>query len=1191
MSFSRGVDPVKKGFLFRTCAFVGMPIAASVIPTAASFAQQITTSITGQVTNESGAAVGGSTVIITDTRTGATRAITTDSSGLFNATGLTTGGPYTVTANADGYQGQTVEGIQTSLQGPTQLTFALKSAPTAADTTAIVVTAARVKATQLEIGPGTSFTSQIMQAAPSFDRDVRDVIKMDPRVSLDRQDVSTGGSGADRISCLGGNDRFNTFTVDGIPQSDIYGLNDTGFSSRSSTPVPYDAVRETQVQFAPFDVEYGQFTGCAINVVTKSGSNRFHGSAFYEFSNSDLRGDRLPALSPLPDIVVGPIKPDKRWGVSFGGPIIKDRLFFFGAYEHQKAGQSQDDGPTGGGFANEIAGVTVDQFNAISEELRNTYGIDTGPLVHDRPFTNERLFGRLDWQITDNHRLEGTYQRLKENTVKTDDFSTTNNAVTGLNSFLNSGTDSKYYSLRLYSTWTDRFSTELHYARSNIRDIQDPIGGGEAQSGNPIPRIVVGIDNPPGTPDGEVIAGPGFSRSANDLRTKLDQFKAVANYDAGDHKLKAGFELNHANLFNLFVQQATGTLVFSSLANLHNGILTNGTSTGNPTPNSIFGSSPPVGAAINGTASGDINDAAASFSRNIYSGYVQDDWRVNDDLKLVAGVRVDWFNGDRPKLNPVFVNRYDFRNDTGFSDLDAQILPRLGFTYNLPEFSVVRRSRLQGGVGIFSGGDPLVWFGNVFQNNGQAFGSGQSRGSSGGIPSPCPAGPLDVVDAGGNFTGIPQCVINHASTLAATGNGFTQAVDPDIKLPTVWRANIGYQADLEFGSSAFARGWHVNLDYIYSQYHNPFTIADLSQAVDINAGLNGFTIDGRPLYRTIDPLLAGCNATLVSFDPTPTYENVTSACYPSISTNRGEYLLTNAGDYRTHVASVILTKNFDAGLFTPGGSSYFTLGYAYTNAHDRRNMYNSTAGSNFNATAVFDRQNPDPSRAFYETRHNITFSGNVREKFFGDLATSLGWTFVARSGRPYSLTFSDVGNGFRLFNAGQSSSGNGNLVYLPSSTTDPNLSPSSNMTAVQSLIDFANSLKCARKYLGSSIPRNTCSNDWYKDLDLRFSQELPGPLSLMGSPDGLKDKLTAYVMFDNFLNLLNKNWNLQHRRDFVGRQQVADVSGIDAQGRYIISGVSPLTPDANGLTPYEKANFINVSSSIWRIKVGVSYEF
>ena len=120
--------------------------------------------------------------------------------------------------------------------------------------------------------PGTSFTTEVLQNAPSFNRDVRDIIRIDPRVSLDRSNE------VDRVSCLGGNDRSNAFTVDGIGQGDVYGLNDTGFSSRSSTPIPYDAVRETQVQFAPFDVDYGAFTGCAINVVTKSGTSRFKGS-------------------------------------------------------------------------------------------------------------------------------------------------------------------------------------------------------------------------------------------------------------------------------------------------------------------------------------------------------------------------------------------------------------------------------------------------------------------------------------------------------------------------------------------------------------------------------------------------------------------------------------------------------------------------------------------------------------------------------------------------------------------------------------------------------------------------------------------------------------------------------------------------------------------------------------------------
>lgn len=1158
-----------------------MPLAATVVPSAATFAQQITTSITGKVTNESGAAVGGATVTIIDTRTGATNNITTDSTGSFSATGLTTGGPYTVSANAGGYQGQTVENIQTTLQGPTNLTFALAKPSGATQAGAIVVSAARVRATQLEIGPGTSFTQQMMQAAPSFNRDIRDVIKADPRVSLDRDD---GGSGQDRVACLGGNDRFNTFTVDGIPQSDIYGLNDTGFSSRSSTPVPYDAVRETQVQFAPFDVEYGQFTGCAINVVTKSGSNRFHGGAFYEFTNSDLRGDHTGGRP------VAPIQPDKRWGVSLGGPIWRDHLFFYGAYEHQASGQSQDDGPTGAGFANEIANVSQAQFDAISQVLKNVYHVDTGPLVHERPFMNERLFGRIDIQPIDGQRLELTYQRLKENTVKTGDFNFSNSVVTGANNFLNSGTNSKYYSARLYSNWSDRFSTELSYARSNITDIQDPVGGGEAQSSNPIYRFVVGVDNA-GTADGSVIAGPDFSRTANDLRTKLDQYKAVANYDAGNHKLKVGFEANHAKLFNLFVQSATGNLQFKNINDLIAGKLSPGSSTGNPIGTTITGGSA-VGALINATASGNINDAAASFSRTIYSYYMQDDWTASDALKIVAGARLDWVRGDHPKANPLFLKRYGFSNDTGFDALNPVVLPRLGFTYKLPERGIIRRNRLQGGVGIFSGGDPIVWYGNVFQNNGMAF----AQGASGVTGTSCPAGQISVLSSSGAFTGFPTCALNDAKAAAANGTGFTQAIDPNIKMPTVWRANLGYQADLEFGPGAFARGWHINLDYIFSLYKDPFNIVDPSVAIDIRTatatGLPGYTVDGRPIYATVDPLRTGCAAKLVSLSPVPTYTGLSAACYTTttFATNgtRGEYVLTNAGDYRTHVASVVLQKNFDRGIFTSGGSSYFTLGYAYTNAHDRRNMYNSTAGSNYNVTAVYDRQNPAPSRAFYESRHNITFSGNLREKFFGDLATSFGWTYVGRSGRPYSLTFSGSG----VFNPSQSSSTDGNLIYIPTGPTDPNISPTSNMTAVTTLVDFASKLSCAKKYIGRTIDRNTCSNDWYNDLDLRLSQELPGPARLLGSPLGMKDKLTAYVMFNNFLNMLNSHWNVQHRRDFGGRQPLAQITGVDPQGRYIISGASQITPNATtGLRTYDTANGVNITTSVWQIKLGLSYDF
>ncbi|HET9335664.1 MAG TPA: TonB-dependent receptor, partial [Sphingomicrobium sp.] len=523
---------MKKLFLLASSALV-VPTIAVMAPVPA-MAQQITTSIQGQVTSESGAPIGNAVVTVTDTRTGASQQITANSEGLFSAQNLTTGGPYTITATAEGHQGQTVEQVFTSLQGATELTFSLSpvTAEVAADT--IVVTGTRARVTQLEVGPGSSFGTEVLQNAPSFNRDVRDIIRLDPRVSLDREDASSGGSGVDRISCLGGNDRGNSFTVDGILQNDVYGLNDTGFSSRSSTPIPFDAVRETQVQFAPFDVEYGQFTGCTINVVTKGGTNRFHGGAFFEYSDDGLRGNHVK------DLDVGAVDPDKRWGVSVGGPIIKDKLFFFGAYEWQKGGFAQDVGPAGAGYPNEIVGVPIEAFNEITDTIRELYGIDSGPLITSRPFTNKRWFGRLDWQITDDHRLEATYQRLNESTMQSDDNATSTfpqNAV-GSNTFYLSGTKSKYYSGRLYSNWTDNLSTELRYSRSKIQDIQDPVGGGEAQDPDPIIRIIVGVDNP--GIDGTVQVGPGFSRSANDLRTTVDQYRALANYDAGNHRLKAG---------------------------------------------------------------------------------------------------------------------------------------------------------------------------------------------------------------------------------------------------------------------------------------------------------------------------------------------------------------------------------------------------------------------------------------------------------------------------------------------------------------------------------------------------------------------------------------------------------------------------------------------------------------------------
>ncbi|MXO59789.1 TonB-dependent receptor [Altererythrobacter salegens] len=1129
---------------------------AIALPQAAQ-AQQITTGVSGTVADESGNPIPGATVVVTDTRTGSARTLTTNANGDFSATNLVTGGPYTVSANADGYEGQSVNDVTTSLQGDTTLTFALSLGGGE-----IIVTSARVQLAQLAIGPGTSFAGEVLETAPSFNRDVRDVIRIDPRVSLDRDDT---GSGQDRISCLGGNDRGNAFTVDGISQGDVFGLNDTGFSSRSSTPIPYDAVRETQVQFAPFDVDYGQFTGCAINVVTKSGTNDYHFGGFYEYSDDGLRGNTVDGIP------VAAIKSDKRWGFYADGPIIKDHLFIFGAYEHQEAGQSQDSGVAGAGFPIAISQVTQAQFDAITSVLSSVYGIDSGPLVYNRDFTNDRYFVRADWQITDNHRLEVTYQRLEEGTTKEDDQAVTGSfggTAVGLNTFYTSGTESNYYSGRLYSQWTDNFSTELRYSRSEVQDLQDPIGGGEAQSANPIPRIVVGIDNGGGS-YGAVEVGPGYSRSANDLQTTIDQWRAAAIYEVGDHKFKFGGEYNKADLFNLFVQNATGTLVFRNLADLQAGMLSPGT--GNfDTFNTPFGvaTGSVEGAFGNFSYTGDVNDAAASFKREIFSLFAQDDWQLSDRLSTTLGLRVDWYKGGHPLLNQTFVDRYGFGNDAGFDNLDPVWMPRFGFTYDFDDFSAFSRAQLRGGLGVFSGGDPLVWFGNAFQNDGRGFATGTSQSSN------CPAGQISVLDGSGNFTGVPTCIQQDGIDRAAAGLGDAQSISPDIRMPTVWRANLGFSTAVDVTTGGFLSGWNLNLDYIYSHYRNPFTVVDLSQTPNITKGLNGYSIDGRPVYAAIDPTAAGCGATLVGLNPGPVFENVTAACF---ATSRDdELMLTNGPGFDSHIASFMLSKSFNGGLITQGGHVFFSVGYAYTDAHDRRNMYNSTAGSNYDRTAAFDRQNPAESRGFYSSKINFTMNTTFTEQFFGDNDTKLGITFVVRHGRPYSLTFRGGG----VFNDSASGSDNA-LAYIPSGINDPNVSPLSNMTAVADFADWAADEKCARDYVGSSIPRNTCEGDRYYDMDLYFSQEIPGPASLFGFGH---DKIKLYGTIDNFLNIIDDRWNVQRRRDFSGLQDVASTSGVDSEGRYIITGF-------NGAQAIADDNFINFSSSVWRMKIGISYDF
>ncbi len=1151
-------------------------LSATAMVAAPASAQQITSGVEGQVTDTQGAPLAGANVVVTDTRTGQTRTLTSDTDGSFRTSSLVPGGPYTITVTADGFEGQSVEGQFITVSGNTDYTFELSSA-SAGEDNFIVVTAERANVQQLAVGPGTAFGEGTLEAFPSISRDVRDIIRLDPRVSLERANE------VDRISCLGGNDRSNTFTVDGIVQADVFGLNGTPFAARNSLPLPFDVVRETSVEFAPFDVEYSEFTGCLVNVVTKSGQNEFHGSAFYTYYDDSMLADTLVR----PDGSVSNLSSgsEKRWGATLGGPIIPDRLFFYAGYEETDLGDANDFGPSGAGFANEADFATQADFDRFAQIANNVYGQDIGGYPTTLPETSVRYFGRLDAYLGD-HRVEATYQRLEESNVESD-FGGDN--ITGLNSFEDEGTQSDYYSVRLYSDWSDKVSTELRLSRSEVSDVQGPFGFGEAQSDNPTVRLVVGNVGPDGD-TGTFSTGPGIFRSANALESTINQAKFQMNIDAGDHQFKIGTEINDLEIYNLFAINATGSLYFANLDDFENGVLTTGFSFFPDADDIVGGNS--YAADINATPTGDINEAAATFGRTIYSFYVQDDWQATDQLSVTAGIRAQLYAGDAPRANPLFAQRYGFTNSNSFGKIDPVFLPRLSATYEFDNSGFFSNSRLTGGVGQFTGGDPVVFFSNAFSNNGFSSALGTSVFCSSADR------PTNALDANGNFAGFPACVRQSGSDRAARGGADVQSTDPNFKVPVVTRANLGFSTDFGTESGIFS-GWKLNLDYIYSQFNNPLNFVDLSQTIDIRNGVDGFTVDGRPIYAAIDPTFAGCDATLVGTGGTPpTYTGVTAGCFGA---DIDDFIqLTNGQDYESHIASVLLSKRFNGGIFTDGGSVNLRFGYAFTDSENYRDVGSSTATSNFDRSAAFDRQNPAVSTSNFETRHNITAAVSFREEFFGDFATKLGVFFRARSGRPYSLTF-DGGGTFADSRSGTENA----LLYVPTGPNDPNVvfadsgffrngafvRTQTAAEAAAGLDAYISQFDCINDFRGQSIPRNTCSNPWSYDLDLRFSQEIPG----IGSVTGLvEDKFELWVDFDNVLNFIDSEANRVIFRNSlvdlidnggfdpnaVDPTNPARLSGVDAQGRYVVSGFN-----AN-----DRQN-ISTSASAWRLQVGIRYEF
>ncbi|GGX73583.1 Oar protein [Litorimonas cladophorae] len=758
-------------------AVMSASVMALTIASASSVAhaQVITSEIGGYVTNDNASPIAGAQVTITNTTTGFVRTVTTDSSGAFQLRNLNTAGLYDVSVSADNFQGERVEGLALSVGSRSSLNFVLGGGDI---DDVIVVVAQRQVLGEVAPGPSSIFGLDTLENAPAINRDIKDIIRLDPRVYVDE-------TNSNAVQCAGANPRFNSLTVDGIRLNDNFGLNSNGFPTER-LPFSFDAIQQVAVELAPYDVEYGGFTACNINAVTKSGANEIFGSAFIDYTSEDFKGDKADGQT-LDNSGFEEI----RYGINVGLPLVKDKLFLFAAYEKLEGADLF------GANTPEGTGITQAQFDEIIGIAEGQYGYVSGGLPSTVDNEDEKLLVKLDWNINDRHRLAATYNYNDGFSISGSDTGT--NRLSDGNHFYERGAELNAISGALYSDWNDKLSTELRVSHLDLQNRQLPLGGlefGEVQIRNQGPRRTT------------VYLGADDSRHANQLNYELTSYKAKADYAAGQHNLTIGAELEDFEVFNLFIQEAEGEWVFDSIEDFRNGDF------------SDFRYE-------NAAGSNNIDDGAAKFGYQIWTAYVQDEWFVTDQLTLTAGLRLDAYTSDdKPTFNQSFFNDFGIRND---ANLDGKSLlqPRFAFNYNHTDTMSFR-----GGLGLYSGGNPNVWLSNNYSNNGVTLFESRTRGGNLG----------DFTYGGGSgtpFFDVPDSAV--AAVAAANGRGPVNALDPEFDIPSELKLSLGTTFELNTGF--LGNGYNVNLDALgsFTQSAALYTNLDLQQT--------GQTFDGRPIFN------------------------------------------------------------------------------------------------------------------------------------------------------------------------------------------------------------------------------------------------------------------------------------------------------------------------------------------------------
>lgn len=1092
-------------------------------------AQITTSSMAGKVTFEDakGEEVIGATVVAVHEPSGTRYTAVTNVSGYFTIQGMRTGGPYEVTVSYIGYQPKHLKGITLELAETYNLNVWLSENTN--ELSEVVISGKGSKFAAEKTGASTNINNTMITNLPTVSRSITDMTRLSPY----------GGNG---MSFAGADGRTANFTVDGANFN-----NDFGLSSKlpgGGNPISLDAIEELQVVISPFDVRQTNFIGGGVNAITKSGTNTFKGSAYIYHKNENMQGDAVDR-----EQIAGAREraSETTYGFTLGGPIIKNKLFFFVNGEMVKTPtvvnrwRGSENGVADAD--NFVSRTTLADLETISNFVRNKYGYNTGSYTNfPADENNYKLLARIDWNITDKHHLAVRYNYTK-NTLWNSPNATSMDGGTRMSGsrmsqYSMSYANSMYsmdnlvhsFSFDLNSRLTENLSNQLLFTYSKKDDVR-----GTDSSEFPFIDILKDGNN-------YISLGEELFTYNNAVHNTVWNIKDDVTYYLGNHKITAGLNYEHQMADNMYMRNGTGYYRYESMEDF------------------ISGAAPEIVCLTYGY-NGE-SDPAARVQFNKFGAYLQDEWNMTDKFKLTYGVRFDglFFNNDDLMTNKAIYDLdYSGRHiDTGKWPGNSVIVsPRVGFTYDV--FGD-KRLKVRGGTGLFMGRLPLVFFTNMPTNGGMVQYQAQINGKVkvydaktkktvfpgyvGAVTSDASgntyvdmnqfAGGL-VADANGNASiaalrdklfalGYPQTISPEDGAVPSA----ISAVDPDFKMPQVWKTSLAvdYQIPVSFPFS-------VTVEGIFNKTINGVSISDWS--IPSVGGFSRFNgADNRPIYPA------------------------------GFRTGTKAFVLENTSRGYGWSANVMLNAQ-------PADWISLMASYTHTVSKEVTGMPGSAAESAF--TYVPTSQGPNNiglHNSQYVTPDRFVANATLHDKS----GNHYGIIYEAwRGGNSYS---------YMMVNDINSDGYNYDAIYVP---TDQEVADNKFRFVSEDdktrFMDYVHKDSYLKNHQGEYAEPYSVYSPWVHRIDFAYKHDF----SL--NVGKTKHKLQLSLDMKNVLNFFNSSWGVsKYLNPAIGNEaRILKYEGVDADGYATFS-----TPAAiNGGTKTFVPN--HALGQCWYASIGVKYIF